>query len=86
MNESANKMVIAEKIAAATYPVYDYRLLTDQYSPFRLYDCLKPVLFENLKKPIEIYENYTHAEDIKLKIQLRNVELQIKETQADHLR
>ena len=68
LKESGHKMMLAERAVAQAYPVYDYRLLTDQFSPFKLYDCLKPELYENMKKPVEIYENHSHAEDIKLKI------------------
>lgn len=80
-----NKMKIAEQTVAQTYPVYDHRLLCDPKSPFRLYDCLRPTLNEELRIPRELFELNSHREDIKLKIQLRNIELKIKETKAKEL-
>ena len=51
LKDHSDRIVVAEKLVAQSFPVYDFRYRADPDSPFGLYDCLAPALKQHMRVP-----------------------------------
>ena len=77
-------MVIAEKLVAQSYPIYDQRYASDPKNPLKLYDCLIPQTTEQMSVPAELYTE-SFVQDLKLRIDLKHKGEETVSHQAFHL-
>ena len=62
MEDRGARIQAAEQLVSQTYPVYDSRYRADPDSPFKLYDCMKPALKEQIRVP-EVFLAKDYLED-----------------------